>query len=553
MQQLPAATPDAPAPGDGEGRGRRRFGALAGLLAAAVALGVAELVAAVVGPASSPVVAVGDAVITVTPEPVKNFAIRTFGENDKVALVIGTLVVVAIYAMLIGILSLRNRRLGTAGILLFGAIGAYAAATRPAGGMLDAVPSLVGAGAGIVALNALLIPVIGPRSAPTEHLPRARGGEPVVDRLRTALAGADRKGGVIDRRRFFLTSGVAVGVAAVAGGAGKLIQRRFDVADAREDIALPQPSSPAPRLPAAADLSTEVDGLTRLFTPNREFYRVDTAISVPQVRPGDFRLTFDGMFDSPRTYTLGELFDRDDVFERDVTLTCVSNEVGGGLAGNARWLGVPLGAILRENGIQEQSTQLVCRSTDGMTIGTPTRSALQVEGAMLAFGMNGEPLPVEHGFPLRMVIPGLYGYVSACKWLTRIQATTFEAFDAYWVERGWAARGPIKIASRIDTPGSLRNFPAGRRAIAGVAWAQGRGIARVEVQIDEEDWLEAELSPADEADMWRQWVLPYDFRRGSHLIKVRATATDGEVQTDDRADPFPDGASGWHTLRVVTS
>ncbi len=553
MQQLPAATPDAPAPGDGEGRVPRRFGALAGLLAAAVALGVAELVAAIVGPASSPVVAVGDAVITVTPEPVKNFAIRTFGENDKVALVIGTLVVVAIYSMLIGILALRNRRLGTAGILLFGAIGAYAAATRPAGGMLDAVPSLVGAGAGIVALNALLVPLIGPRSAPTEHLPRAGGGQPMVDRLRTALAGGDRKGGMIDRRRFFVTSGVALGVAAVAGGAGKLIQQRFDVADAREDIALPRPASPAPRLPADADLSREVDGLTRLFTPNREFYRVDTAISVPQVRPSDFRLTFDGMFDSPGSYTLGELFDRDDVIERDVTLTCVSNEVGGVLAGTARWLGVPLGAILRENGIQAESTQLVCRSTDGMTIGTPTRSALEVEDAMLAFGMNGEPLPVEHGFPLRMVIPGLYGYVSACKWLTRIQATTFEAFDAYWVERGWAAQGPIKIASRIDTPGSLRNFPAGRRAIAGVAWAQGRGIERVEVQIDEEDWVEAQLSPADEADMWRQWVLPYDFRRGSHLIKVRATATDGEVQTDDRADPFPNGASGWHTLRVVTS
>ena len=294
----------------------------------------------------------------------------------------------------------------------------------------------------------------------------------------------------------------------MAGGAGKLIQQRFDVADAREDIALPRPASPAPRLPADADLSSEVDGLTRLFTPNREFYRVDTAISVPQVRPADFRLTFDGMFDSPRSYTLGELFDRDDLIERDVTLTCVSNEVGGVLAGNARWLGVPLGAILRENGIQAESTQLVCRSTDGMTIGTPTRSALEVEDAMLAFGMNGEPLPVEHGFPLRMVIPGLYGYVSACKWLTRIQATTFEAFDAYWVERGWAAQGPIKVASRIDTPGSLRNFPAGRRAIAGVAWAQGRGIERVEVQIDEEDWVEAQLSPADEADMWRQWVLP---------------------------------------------
>lgn len=552
MQQLPAAAPDAPAPG-GERRGRRRLGALAGLLAAAVALGVAELVAGLVGPASSPVVAVGDAVITVTPEPVKNFAIRTFGENDKVALVVGTLVVVAIYALLIGLLSLRSRRLGTAGILLFGAIGAYAAGTRPAGGMLDAVPSLVGAGAGIVALNALLIPLLGPRSAPSEHLPGGAAQAPLVDRLRSSLAAGDRKGGTLDRRRFFLTSGVAVGVAAVSGAAGKLIQQRFDVADARGDLGLPQPASPAPRLPAGADLAEDIDDLTPLFTPNRQFYRIDTAISVPQVRPRDFRLTLDGMFDSPRTYTLADLLDRGDLIERDVTLTCVSNEVGGLLAGNARWLGVPLGALLRENGIRSESTQLVCRSTDGMTIGTPTRAALEVEDAMLAFGMNGEPLPVEHGFPLRMVIPGLYGYVSACKWLTRIEATTFEAFDAYWVERGWAAQGPIKLASRIDTPASLRTFPAGRRPIAGVAWAQGRGIERVEVQVDDEDWTEAELSPADEADMWRQWVLPYDFRSGSHLLKVRATATDGEVQTDDLADPFPDGASGWHTIRVITS
>lgn len=551
MEQLTAATPDAPAPG--EGRRRRRLGALAGLLAAAVALGVAELVAGVVGPASSPVVAVGDAVITVTPEPIKNFAIRAFGENDKVALVVGTLGIVAIYALLIGLLSVRSRRLGTAGILLFGAIGAAAAATRPAGGMLDAVPSLVGAAAGIAALNALLVPLVGARRRPADDVPGGADDAPLMDRVQASLAAGDRKGGPLDRRRFFVTSGVVVGVAAVAGGAGKLVQRRFDVADAREDLVLPRPASPAPRLPADADLAREIDELTPLFTPNRTFYRVDTAISVPQVRPDDFRLTFDGMFDSPRSYTLAQLLDRNDLIERDVTLTCVSNEIGGLLAGTARWLGAPLGALLRENGIRSESTQLVCRSTDGMTIGTPTRSALEVEGAMLAFGMNGEPLPVEHGFPLRMVIPGLYGYVSACKWLTRIQATTFEAFDAYWVERGWAAQGPVKLASRIDTPASMRTFSAGRRPIAGVAWAQGRGIERVEVQVDDADWAEAQLSPADAADMWRQWVLPYDFRSGSHLVKARATATDGEVQTGDRADPFPDGATGWHTIRVITS
>jgi DMSO/TMAO reductase YedYZ molybdopterin-dependent catalytic subunit len=554
VQQLPAASPGAPPPGGPRARGRRRWGALAGLVAAAVALGVAELAAGVVGPASSPVVAVGDAVIPLTPEPVKDFAIRTFGENDKVALVVGTLVVVALYAVLIGVLALRSRRLGTLGVLLFGAIGAVAAATRPAGGLLDAVPSLVGAAAGAAALGVLLAPLGGPRAgAPPPQLPADPVGGPPAERLRAALAAGDRKGGALDRRRFFVTTGVAVGVAAVTGGGGALLQRRFDVAEAREDLALPRPASPAPALPAGADLAREIDGLTPLFTPDRDFYRVDTAISVPQVRPADFRLTLDGLVDTPRAYTLADLFARDDVIERDITLTCVSNEVGGGLAGTARWLGVPLGALLRESGIRSESTQLVCRSADGMTIGTPTRAALEVQDAMLAFGMNGEPLPVEHGFPLRMVVPGLYGYVSACKWLTRIQASTFEAFDAYWVERGWAAEGPIRIASRIDTPAALRSFPAGRRPIAGVAWAQGRGIERVEVQVDDEDWVDAELSPADEPDIWRQWVLRYDFARGSHLLKVRATAADGEVQTDDRADPFPAGATGWHTIRVITS
>jgi DMSO/TMAO reductase YedYZ molybdopterin-dependent catalytic subunit len=372
-----------------------------------------------------------------------------------------------------------------------------------------------------------------------------------VDRLREVLGSGDRKGAGLDRRRFFLTSGVALGAAAVTGGGGRLLQRRFDVAGARADLRLPTPSSPAAALPAGADLAEEIEGLTPLFSANREFYRVDTAISVPQISPSDYRLAMTGMFDSPGSYTLSDLFERDDLIERDVTLTCVSNEVGGRLAGTARWLGVPLGAFLRENGIRSGSSQLVCRDVNGMTIGAPTRSALEVEDAMLAFGMNGEPLPVEHGFPVRMLIPGLYGYVSACKWLTRIEATTYDAFDAYWIERDWAAEGRIKVASRIDTPAPLRRFPAGRRAIAGVAWAQTRGIARVEVKVDDQDWVPAQLSPEVDADLWRQWVLPHEFTSGTHTLTVRATGADGELQTEARAAPFPAGSSGWHSIQVI--
>jgi DMSO/TMAO reductase YedYZ molybdopterin-dependent catalytic subunit len=528
-QETASPATGSPAGSARERGARRLLAALAGLVAAALALGVAELAAALVGPASSPVIAVGDAAITLTPEPVKHFAITTFGENDKIALVVGTLVVIALYALLIGLLALRDRRLGAVGIAMFGLLGFAAAVTRPAAGALDGLPSLLGAAAGIVALFAMIAALAGPADD----------------------AAAPVETSVLDRRRFFVAGGVAVGVAAVAGGGGKLLQNRFDVSEARQALTLPRPASPAAALPAGADLSRDVDGLTRLFTGNRDFYRVDTAISVPQVRPADYRLSLTGMFDSPRSYTLADLFERDDVIERDITLTCVSNEVGGRLAGTARWIGVPLGNLLRENGIRSGSNQLVCRSVDGMTIGAPTASALEVEDAMLAFGMNGEPLPVEHGFPVRMLIPGLYGYVSACKWLTRIEATTFDAYDAYWVERGWAAQGPIKIASRIDTPAALRTFDAGRRAIAGVAWAQTRGIARVEVKVDDEDWAEAELSPEVDADVWRQWVLPYDFRAGPHTVTVRATSTDGEIQTDDRADPFPDGASGRHSIRVT--
>ncbi|SDN97850.1 molybdopterin-dependent oxidoreductase [Geodermatophilus sp. DSM 45219] len=547
-EQAPAAA-TGPDGASGRRQGRRPLAALAGLLAAGVALGVGELVAGLIGPQSSPVVAVGDTVITLVPEPVKAFAIATFGEDDKIALVVGTLLVIALYAAVLGTVALRRRAVGVAGIALFGVVGAAAAVTGPAGSPIDALPSLAGALAGIVALLALLAPLTVPAAATATGRP----DEAPLERLRSALGAGDRKGAGLDRRRFFLTSGAAVGAAVVTGGAGRVLLNRFDVRSARAEIALPAPASPAAPLPAGADLAETVDGLTPLFTPNGDFYRVDTAITVPQIRPSDYRLTLTGMFDSPRSHTLDELLGRADLIERDITLTCVSNEVGGTLAGTARWLGVPLGAFLRENGIQAGSDQLVCRSSDGMTIGAPTRSALDVEDAMIAVGMNGEPLPVEHGFPARMLIPGLYGYVSACKWMVGIEASTYDAYDAYWTERDWAPVAPIKVASRIDTPAPLRRFAAGRRPIAGVAWAQTRGVAAVEVRVDDGEWLPAELSPQVDADLWRQWVLPYDFAPGAYQLTVRATTADGEVQTEERAAPFPNGSSGLHSIRVIAT
>lgn len=544
---LRAPDPVAPA---GRDRARRALAALAGLLAAAVALGVGELVAGFVGPRSSPVIAVGDAVIALVPEPVKAFAIRTFGEDDKIALIAGTLVVVAVYAALVGVLGLRERRLAVLGVVLFGTVGALAALTRPAGAPADVLPSLAGTAAGVIALLALLAPLAtapSPVAGPAAGRPE---DQQLLGRLRAVLASGDRSGAGLDRRRFFLTGAAAVGVAAVTGGGGRLLQRSTEVTSLRAGVRLPTPSSPAAALPAGADLSGGIDGLTPLTTPNGEFYRIDTALIAPRIRPADYRLEMTGMFDSPRSYTLDDLFERADVIERDITLTCVSNEVGGALVGSARWIGVPLAPLLRENGLRAGSSQLLCRSEDGMTIGAPTRSALDVEDAMLAFGMNGEPLPVVHGFPVRMIIPGLYGYVSACKWLVNIEATTFDAVDAYWIERDWAADGPIRIASRIDTPEGGREFPAGRRAVAGVAWAQTRGIAKVEVRVDDGEWRQARLSPEVGPDLWRQWVLPHDFTPGRHVLTVRATGGDGEVQTDERADPFPAGSTGLHSVEV---
>ncbi len=553
----------SPRPPSGDSRSRphrRALAALAGLLAAAVALGVAELVAGFVGPASSPVVAVGDAVIALSPEPVTAFAIATFGQADKIALVVGVLAIVAGYAALLGVLGLGSRRVAVLGVVGLGAVGVLAALFRPGGDAADVLPPLAGAAAGIVALGALLAPLgRAEREATAEESPGAPDGSPgapdghLMDRLREELAAGDRAGAGLDRRRFFLSSGIALGAAAVAGGGGRLLQRDSEVAGIRAGLRLPTPASAAAPLPAGADLAAGVDGLTPLFTRNGEFYRIDTALIAPRIRPAGYRLEMTGMFDSPRSYTLADLFERDDVIERDITLTCVSNEVGGALVGSARWTGVPLAALLKENGIRPGSDQLLCRSEDGMTIGAPTRSALEVEDAMLAFGMNGEPLPVIHGFPVRMVIPGLYGYVSACKWLVSMEATTFDAVDAYWIERKWAAEGPIRIASRIDTPRMSREFPAGRRAIAGVAWAQTRGIAAVEVSVDDGDWLEAELSPQVDADLWRQWVLPYDFAAGRHTITVRATGADGEVQTEERAKPFPAGSTGLHWIEVTAA
>lgn len=563
---------------------RRGLTALAGLISAGLALGIGELLAGLVGTNSSPVIAIGGAVIDATPRPLKDFAITTFGESDKIALVVGTLLLLAIFSMILGVLAWTRLKLAAAGVLLFGLLGAAAALTRPSGSVLDVLPSVIGAASGAAALIYLITELArrsttanAPRSKAAEDsasdkpiatekarlaavsrvtdadVKRQHADETLVAKLRERLAGVDRSTSALNRRGFFVAGGLAAGAALVAGGAGNLLQRRFAVSGARADITLPNPSSPASALPAGADLAESVEGLTPLFTNNNDFYRVDTAITVPQVSPSEWSLRIFGMVDQEVEFTFEDLMNRDDLIERDITLSCVSNQVGDKLASTARWIGVPLRNLLDEAGIKSGADQLVSRDVDGMTIGTAMAAAMDTQDAMIAIGMNGEPLVVEHGFPARMLIPGQYGYVSACKWIFEIEASTFDAFDAYWVERDWDREAPIKVFSRIDTPQGLRPVKSGPRMLAGIAWAQTRGIAKVEVKVDDADWAEATLSPEVAKDIWRQWTYPVDFPAGPHTIVVRATAGDGEVQPEERVDPFPNGATGWHNIVATVS
>jgi DMSO/TMAO reductase YedYZ molybdopterin-dependent catalytic subunit len=322
---------------------------------------------------------------------------------------------------------------------------------------------------------------------------------------------------------------------------------RFAVADARRDLTLPAPAEPARPVPPGTDL--DVGGLTPWRTDSAKFYQVDTAIFPPQVKPSDWSLRIHGRVGRELRLSFAELLDRP-LIERDITLTCVSNEVGGNLAGNARWLGVRLADLLSEAGVRPDADQILSRSADGWTCSTPTAVVMDGRDAMLAVAMNGEPLPVRHGFPVRMVVPGLYGYVSATKWVVDLELTTFDDEQAYWTTRGWGAKGPIKVASRIDVPDDTSTIRAGRTAVAGVAWSQHTGIRGVEVRVDDGPWRPAKLAAVPSADTWRQWVYDWDAKPGDHKIAVRATDEAGTVQTDRRADPYPDGATGWHTVDI---
>ena len=490
---------------------------MAGILAVAVAFATAELAAAVVQGGRSLVVGVGDTVIDLTPGFLERFAISTLGTADKPFLLASILLVSALLGARLGRLALTRFPLAAVGLAAMVAVGVAASLADPqTDGAAPLFVGLAGAAAGIGTLRLLL-----PSPAPER-----------VEGVQDPAAGP-----VMSRGRFLGLAAAATAVAALGTYGGRVLSRGERIAEIRRAIRIPPPAS-AVTVPAGAELG--IQGLAPLIVPNRDFYRIDTALIVPQIDPGDWSLEITGMVDRPFTLTYDELLALARL-EAHVTLACVSNEVGGPLVGNARWQGVPLRELLERAGPQRGATQILGRSVDGFTAGFPIEAAYDVEAAMVAIAMNGEPLPASHGFPARIVVPGLYGYVSATKWLTEIELTSFADVDGYWIPRGWAKEGPIKTQSRIDV--------ARRDVIAGVAWAPTRGIDRVEVRVDGV-WQDARLATALGVDSWRQWQLRWTPAPGSHELAVRATDGTGATQAEERTDVAPDGASGWHTVRV---
>lgn len=532
MIESPPAPPDRTSAADAEPPGPpvddpvipRRYAALGGLLAGAVAVATGMLLASL-GGSGSPLDSVGSEFIDRVPPWLKELAIRWFGTNDKLALRVGIVAVLAAIAPLVGLVGARRRLAGPAGIAGFGLIGAAAALHRPGAGWASALPSLLGAAVG-VAVFARLVP--GPaRPVPTPGPSRAPLGW--------------------DRRRFLATGGTAAAAAVVAGG----LARRIDgqqIEAARQD--LPTSLGPVDGPRVAIPSGAEVNPATPFVTPNGEFYRIDTALSFPRIRLDRWRVDVTGMVDRPLSLSYDDLRRRPQV-ERVITLACVSNEVGGHYISNAVFQGVLLADVLGDAGVQAGAEQVFSTSVDGWTCGFPVAAALDGRDAMIALGMNGETLPLEHGFPARLVVPGLYGYVSATKWLKTIELTTWDRAAGYWVPRGWSREGPIKTQSRIDVPRRGQPVAAGPVKIAGVAWAQHRGIAKVEVRIDDGEWREAELGDAVSDDAWRQWVTDWDATPGRHTIQVRATDRTGTTQTADEAPPAPDGATGQHTIELT--
>jgi DMSO/TMAO reductase YedYZ molybdopterin-dependent catalytic subunit len=495
---------------------RRWPWALAGLLAGLAGLATSYLMSTWLNLRGNPVTQVAEEIIRITPGKVAEAAIQAVGHKDKPLLVTGVLVVVLIAFAGFGLLARRSPAAGVGGFVVLGVIGLIAQQSQfnpPPTGIL---PVVVGCFTWVACLSALAAQL---------------RPQPFRD---------------IDPQRRFVVGASLVGVGSVALGllGWKVGGRLRAVDQARASLRIPA-LDPTPAAPAGAQLA--VKGISPWQTPNNRFYRIDTSLSPPAIAPQDWSLRIHGMVDHPVTLTFADLLARKRT-DAWVTLNCVSNTVGGPLIGNARWSGVRLKDLLDEVGVQSGADAIKQTSDDGWTCGTPLAALTDGRDAMLAIAMNGEALPIEHGFPVRTIVPGLYGYVSACKWVRDIEVTTYSTFTAYWTDRGWSAMGPVKLASRIDVPRSGDGVAAGKVAVGGVAWQQDVGIKAVDVQLDGGAWQPATLSRVDLKDAWVQWVATLDVAKGDHTVRVRATNRLGEVQTAARAAPAPNGATGWDAV-----
>lgn len=507
---------------------RTATGAAEGAAGLAVFFGVSELVAVATGPSSQPAVAFGALVIAHTPEWLKNFAIRHFGENDKLALIVGIYVVFIVLAVATGIFTARAHIWPAYGaIAVLGTVTSLSAALEPSTTAADVLPSAVGA----LATAAVF--------ARLRRWPRA---------LHQTERSAGTPGKAVSRRQLLTSAGsfIALGAATYALGR-EALTKVYSAAASRAALRLPRPSSATP---AATGTSFRVEGLPPYITPNDVFYRVDTALVVPQLSVEGYTLTVHGMVEKPTIFSFDQLLQMP-LIERPITMVCVSNPVGGPYVGNARWLGVPLAHLLSLVRPLPEADQLFMTSSDGMTIGADLKAATDGRPAMLALGMNGEPLPFKHGFPLRAIIPGYYGYASACKWLVDIEVTTYAKKTAYWVQRGYSEDGTIKLESKIDTPSSFAQLNTGSITVAGSAWHPTIGIDKVEISVDGGPWTKTSLAAVESVDTWRLWRWEWHATPGSHTLQVRATDNNGQVQTATSAPVVPDGASGRQSV-VVT-
>ena len=546
--------------------GSRRHGVAIGLLSTLAGLAVAELIVGLVRGANSPVVPVGQEVIDVVPPAVKDWAIAWFGTADKAVLIIGTLISLAVVGSIVGNLAVKgNRAAAYAVTAVVGVIGVFAVQMRPAPSFGKMLPPIVGTLVSMFVIWWMAPRDVGVAAATTEREPAEHDVQLEPGSASSAIGSLSTA--TVRRRNFLQGAGTIGLLSVVAGGIGRILKGRFDVGGEREALELPAPVdtvapvAPVVSEPAVAESSAAVasiamtdfgiDEVEPWVVPNRDFYRIDTALVVPQVPKDSWKLRVHGMVDRELEITFADLLGRD-MIERYITLSCVSNRVGGDLVGNAKWQGVRLKDVLDEAGVDPEATQVVSRSIDGWNCGSPTSAIMDGRDAMLAIAMNDEPLPAEHGYPVRLVVPGLYGYVSATKWVTEIELTRWEDFDGYWIGRGWAKDGPVKTMARIDRPTKGRGYSAdadGVVDIAGLAWAVHRGISRVEVSIDDGEWRACELAGVPTDDTWRQWRYRWDTPSpGKHSVRARAYDGAGVAQPEQPKDVAPDGAQGYHRV-----